>query len=48
MRVWTHVALRAAVDYQRFAWSWGAAGTRAATSAVDSYPTGTVSVGADY
>jgi opacity protein-like surface antigen len=48
MRVWTHVALRAAVDYQRFSWSWGAAGTRAATSAVDSYPTGTVSVGADY
>ncbi|HEY1812275.1 MAG TPA: hypothetical protein VGG74_07945 [Kofleriaceae bacterium] len=48
MRVWTHVALRAGVDYQRFAWSWAAAGTRAATSAVDSYPTGTVSVGADY
>jgi opacity protein-like surface antigen len=48
MHVWTHVVARAAFDYQQFSWSWAAAGTRAASSAVDSYPTGTLSVGAEY
>ncbi|HEY1817011.1 MAG TPA: hypothetical protein VGG74_31900 [Kofleriaceae bacterium] len=48
MRLWTHVVARAAFDYQQFSWSWAAAGTRAATSATDSYPTGTLSVGAEY
>jgi opacity protein-like surface antigen len=48
VRPMAHVFLRAALDYQRFAWSWAAAGTRSDSSAVDSYPTGTLSLGANY
>jgi len=43
-----HVFVRATADYQRFAWSWSLAGDRGAGGAVDNYPSGTVSVGADY
>jgi hypothetical protein len=43
-----HVFVRATADYQRFAWSWDLAGERGAGGAVDSYPSGAVSVGADY
>jgi hypothetical protein len=43
-----HVFLRAAADFQQFAWSWSMAGARGAGGAVDSYPSGTVSVGATY
>ncbi len=43
-----HVFVRGSVNYQRFAWSWDSAGTRGAGGAVDGYPSGTLSVGADY
>jgi len=46
--LFSHVTARAAVDYQRFSWAWNAAGGRGAGGAVDSYPTGTLSVGAEY
>lgn len=38
-----HLAARAAFDYQRFAWSWAAAG-----SAADSYPTATVALRSEF
>jgi hypothetical protein len=44
----THVFARAAVEYQRFQLSWDAAGARGAGGAADSYPSGTLSLGADY
>ncbi len=47
-RVLTHVFVRVAADYQRFAWSWNGAGARGAGGAVDAYPSGTMSLGADY
>ena len=43
-----HVFARIALDYQRFAWSWDAAGARGAGGAVDSYPSGTLALGAEY
>jgi hypothetical protein len=43
-----HVFVRASADYQRFAWSWSAAGSRGAGGAVDHYPSGTLSLGAEY
>jgi hypothetical protein len=43
-----HVFARATVEYQRFSLSWDAAGARGAGGATDSYPSGTVSFGADY
>jgi hypothetical protein len=48
LRPITHVFARAAVDYQRFAWSWDQAGARGAGGATDSYPSGTLSLGAEY
>ncbi len=48
IRPWTHVYARVAADYQRFTWSWDQVGARGAGGAVDSYPSGTVSLGADY
>jgi hypothetical protein len=47
-RPWQHVFARVAADYQRFSWAWNQAGSRGAGGAVDSYPSGTVSLGADY
>jgi len=44
----THLVLRAAANYQRFAWSWTMAGNRGAGGAVDHYPSATLSVGAEY
>jgi hypothetical protein len=43
-----HVFARAAFDYQRFTLSWDAAQARGAGGAVDSYPSGTLSLGAEY
>ena len=43
-----HVFARVAADVQRFAWSWDGAGARGTGGAVDMYPTGTVSLGAEY
>ena len=42
------VFVRAAADYQSFTWSWDLAGTRGAGGAVDTYPSGTLSLGAEY
>ena len=42
-----HVFVRAALDYQRFGWSWDA-GARGQGGAVDAYPTGMLSLGAQY
>ncbi|CAN5922353.1 hypothetical protein BH11MYX3_BH11MYX3_03510 [soil metagenome] len=43
-----HVFARLAVDLQRFAWSWTAAGARGAGGAVDLFPSAMASVGATY
>lgn len=43
-----HVFARVSAEYQRFTWSWDMAGTRGAGGAVDEYPSGTLSLGADY
>ncbi len=48
MRPRDHLFVRATADYQTFSWSWNAAGARGAGGAVDSYPSGTLSLGADY
>ncbi|MDB4957411.1 MAG: hypothetical protein JWO36_4980 [Myxococcales bacterium] len=42
----THVFVRVAADYQRFTWSWASA--RGAGGAIDAYPSGTLSLGAEY
>jgi hypothetical protein len=47
-RMFGHVFARAAAEYQRFTWSWDMAGARGAGGAVDEYPSGTLSLGADY
>jgi hypothetical protein len=47
-RPFDHVFARVAADYQRFTWSWDQAGARGAGGAVDEYPSGTISLGADY
>ncbi|MEO8845505.1 MAG: hypothetical protein ABI591_25175 [Kofleriaceae bacterium] len=39
-----HFIASAAFDFQRFSWSWNAAGARAATGASDSYPTATLAL----
>jgi hypothetical protein len=39
-----HFIASAAFDFQRFSWSWDAAGARAATGASDSYPTATLAL----
>jgi hypothetical protein len=39
-----HFVASAAFDFQRFSWSWDAAGPRAATGASDSYPTATLAL----
>jgi hypothetical protein len=43
-----HVFVRAAFDYQRFGWSWDSAGARGQGGAVDAYPSGMLSLGAQY
>jgi hypothetical protein len=48
LRATSHLFARIAAGYQRFAWLWSAAGARGAGGAVDSYPSGAVSVGLDY
>ena len=48
LRPYKHLFARVAADYQRFSWSWDQAGARGAGGAVDSYPSGTISLGADY
>jgi hypothetical protein len=48
VRLWSHVLARAAFDYQRFSWSWSAAGSRTTGGATDSYPTAALSLGAEY
>lgn len=48
VRPWTHVFVRAAALYQRFSWSWDMAGERGAGGAIDVYPSGALSLGADY
>ena len=47
-RPYAHLFARAALDYQRFSWSWNAAGARGAAGAVDEYPSGTLALGAEY
>jgi hypothetical protein len=47
-RPMAHVFARASAEYQRFTWSWDNAGARGAGGAVDEYPSGTLSLGADY
>lgn len=44
----SHLALRAAADYQRFTWLWDDAGARGAGGAVDVYPSGSLSLSAEY
>ena len=48
VRVFSHLLVRGALDYQRFAWSWSSAGARGAGGATDSYPCATIGIGADY
>jgi hypothetical protein len=48
VRIWTHISARAGFDFQRFSWSWSAAGSRTTSSASDSYPTAVVALGAEY
>jgi len=43
-----HFVARGAFDYQRFSWSWDAAGARAAGGASDSYPSGSVAVRTEF
>lgn len=43
-----HVFVRVAFDYQRFWWAWPSAGALADGGAVDTYPSGTLAVGAMY
>ncbi|HEU4615013.1 MAG TPA: hypothetical protein VFS15_23135 [Kofleriaceae bacterium] len=45
VRAAKHVFVRAAASYQRFSWSWLTAGTGIAS---DAYPSGALSLGADY
>jgi hypothetical protein len=44
----SHLVARAAFDYQRFSWSWDAAGARAAGGASDSYPSATLGLRAEF
>ncbi len=48
LRPIAHVVVRATASYQRFMWSWPAAGVRSSGAASDSYPAGVVAVGAEY
>jgi hypothetical protein len=48
VRATQHIFVRAAGGMQRFSWTWDQAGARGAGGAVDIYPTGTLSLGADY
>ena len=47
-RPYDHLYARLAAEYQRFTWSWDMAGARGAGGAVDEYPSGSLSIGADY
>jgi opacity protein-like surface antigen len=48
VRIWSHISARAGFDFQRFSWSWSAAGSRTTSSASDSYPTAAIALGAEY
>jgi hypothetical protein len=48
VRLLTHVFARVSADFQQFSWSWDQAGTRGAGGAVDGYPSGALSLGAEY
>ena len=47
-RPYAHVYARAAAEYQRFSWSWDMPSARGGGGATDEYPSGTLSLGADY
>ena len=48
-RPYAHVFARAAAEYQRFSWSWDMPNARGGGGgATDEYPSGTLSLGADY
>jgi len=47
-RVQRHVYARAAAEYQRFSWSWDMPSARGGGGATDEYPSGMLSLGADY
>jgi hypothetical protein len=47
-RLASHVIARGAFDYQRFSWSWDAAGARAAGGASDSYPSGSLAIQTEF
>ncbi|HTR51033.1 MAG TPA: hypothetical protein VMJ10_10035 [Kofleriaceae bacterium] len=47
-RPYAHVYARAAAEYQRFSWSWDMPNARSGGGATDEYPSGTLSLGADY
>jgi hypothetical protein len=44
----THVFARAGADWQRWAWTWDPTGVPGNNTAVDTYTSGTLSVGANY
>jgi len=48
LRPIAHAFVRAALDYQRFAWWWAAAGPRGSGGASDAYPAGIVAIGGEY
>jgi hypothetical protein len=47
-RLASHFVARGAFDYQRFSWSWDAAGARAAGGASDSYPSGSLALRTEF
>jgi hypothetical protein len=47
-RLASHIVARGAFDYQRFSWSWDAAGARAAGGASDSYPSGSLALRTEF
>jgi len=48
VRATEHLFVRGSASWQRFSWTWDDAGARGAGGAIDSYPAGTLSLGADY
>ncbi|HEY6038029.1 MAG TPA: hypothetical protein VIV58_27300 [Kofleriaceae bacterium] len=47
-RLAAHFVARGAFDYQRFSWSWDAAGARGASGASDSYPSGSLALRTEF
>jgi len=47
-RLAAHFVARGAFDYQRFSWSWDAAGARGAGGASDSYPSGSLALRTEF